>query len=81
MHENIHRIKEKINREGVQPNTLFKFVDLQEKGYIDAEDIRVLLQEHNVFCEAKNMKCLMKLFRKKIDERIKAKEFTSFVDL
>ena len=81
MHYNLFRLKERINREGVDPMSLFDYVDLENKGFLDAEGIRVLLQEHNVYCEAKDMKCLMKLFRKKVDERIKPKEFIEFIDL
>ena len=81
MHYNIFRIKEKINRDGIDPSSLFSYVDLENKGFIEAECIKVLLQEHNVFCESKDMKCLMKLFRKKVDERIRPKEFLNFIDL
>lgn len=44
MHYNIFRIKERINRDGIDPLSLFTYVDLEDKGFIEAECIKVLLQ-------------------------------------
>ena len=78
---NISRTKERINRNGIDPMKLFFYVDLDDKGFIEAECVRVVLEEHNVNCDSKGMKCLMKLFSKKVDDRIKPKEFIFFIDL
>jgi hypothetical protein len=46
---------------------MFRFLDLDMKGYLDAYSLEKTLKENNIFCDDKNMKCLMKIFRKKID--------------
>ena len=56
-------------------------MDLGDKGYISADCIRTMLEENNIFCEGRDLKCLMKFFRKKVDERISPQEFVSFIDL
>lgn len=70
MHSNLMRIREKINREGIDPFNLFRHIDLGDKGYISADCMKTVLEENNIFCEARDLKCLMKFFRKKVDERI-----------
>ena len=59
----------------------FRFLDLEEKGYISARCLQTALTENNVFCDDTDLKCLMKLFRKKVDERISVHEFVAFLDL
>jgi Ca2+-binding EF-hand superfamily protein len=59
----------------------FRFIDLQEKGYISARCFQDVLTENNIFCDEKDLKCLMKLFRKKVYERISLQEFIDFLDL
>ena len=48
-------------------NNYFRFVDLEEKSYVSAKCFQTLLTEHNIFCDDSDLKCLMKLFRKKVD--------------
>jgi len=45
-------------------------VDLEEKGYIDQADIKQLLEEEQFFCDSKDMKLLMRHFRKRVEERV-----------
>jgi Ca2+-binding EF-hand superfamily protein len=81
MHSNINHLKQKINHEGVNLKNYFRFIDIQEKGYISARCFQDVLNENNIFCDEKDLKCLMKLFRKKVDERISLQEFIDFIDL
>lgn len=70
MHSNINNIKNKIKQAGISFKSLFQYIDLESQGFITSQNLRELLEESNIHCEAKDIKCLMKLFRKKIDERI-----------
>jgi Ca2+-binding EF-hand superfamily protein len=70
MHQNINQIKQKINSFGSSITDFFRFVDLEDKGYISAKCFQTVLSENNIFCDESDLKCLMKLFRKKVDERI-----------
>lgn len=81
MHSNIANMKQKINSAGISLNDYFRFVDLEGKGYISSRCFQNVLTENNVFCDETDLKCLMKLFRKKVDERISQKEFATFIDL
>ncbi len=81
MHSNIANIKQNINSAGININDYFRFIDLEGKGYISSRCFQNVLTENNVFCDETDLKCLMKLFRKKVDERISQQEFVSFVDL
>ena len=81
MHSNINHLKQKINHAGINLKDYFRFIDLQEKGYISARCFQEVLTENNIFCDEKDLKCLMKLFRKKVDERISLQEFIDFLDL
>ena len=56
-------------------------MDIKNKGYIDANDVRELLEEKGVACDEKNLKCVMKIFGKRVDDKIVQKEFEKFVDL
>jgi Ca2+-binding EF-hand superfamily protein len=81
MHANINQLKQKINHEGINVKDYFRFIDLQDKGYISARCFQDVLTENNIFCDDKDLKCLMKLFKKKVDERICMQEFSQFLDL
>lgn len=81
MHSNITHQRQKINQSGTTLKEYFRFIDLQEKGYISARCFQEVLNENNISCDDKDLKCLMKLFRKKVDERINFQEFTAFLDL
>jgi hypothetical protein len=72
MHANISVSKQRINTSGVPLKQYFNFVDLEGKGYVSASCFQGVLTENNVFCDETDLKCLMKLFRKKVDERISA---------
>lgn len=67
MHSNINLIKQKISSTGMSLNNYFRFVDLEEKSYVSAKCFQTLLTEHNIFCDDSDLKCLMKLFKKKVD--------------
>ena len=81
MQANINHTKQKINTSGIPLTHYFNFVDLEEKGYISSKCFQSVLTENNIFCDDTDLKCLMKLFRKKVDERISVNEFVSFIDL
>ena len=67
MHSNLDSARRRINQSGISVGGLFKFVDLEEKGYISASCLQRVLSENNIFCDDRDLKCLMKLFRKKVD--------------
>jgi len=67
MHANINRRKQDIVSQGLHSADLFRFVDLDDKGYVTSDDFKAVLEENNTFCDAKDLKCLMRLFRKKVD--------------
>lgn len=67
MHANIYHIKQKINSVGIKVSDYFRFIDLEGKGYISSKCFQTVLTENNVFCDETDLKCLMKLFRKKVD--------------
>jgi hypothetical protein len=46
---------------------MFRYLDVNAKGYLDAESFDKIFKANNIKCDDKNMKCLMKIFRKKID--------------
>lgn len=81
MHSNIANSKKKINGSGMPLTEYFRFIDLEEKGYISSQCFKNALTENNIFCDDTDLKCLMKLFRKKVDERITVHEFVGFLDL
>jgi Ca2+-binding EF-hand superfamily protein len=70
MHSNVYHLKQNINSAGISLKDYFRFIDLQDKGYISARCLQDVLNENNISCDDKDLKCLMKLFRKKVDERI-----------
>jgi len=43
MHANLMKIKEKINRDGIDPINLFRHIDLGDKKYISADCIKTVL--------------------------------------
>ena len=75
MHANITSTKQRMMQEGSRPEDYWRFVDLEDKGYISAPCFQKVLTENNIFVDDKDLKCLMKLFRKKVDERITISEF------
>lgn len=81
MHSNIGQLKQKISASGVPLTSYYNYVDLESKGYISSRCLQNILNENSIFCDETDVKCLMKLFRKKVDERILANEFMAFIDL
>lgn len=67
LYHNLYELRRQINDEGLQPNNLFRYVDLADKGYIEAQDIKDLLEEKHIGCDNRDLKCIMKYFRKRIN--------------
>ncbi len=81
MHNNINRKKQDLLACGIHSADLFRFIDLEDKGYITADCMNHVLKEKNVFCDPKDLKCLMRVFRKKVDEPITIYEFQEFMEV
>jgi Ca2+-binding EF-hand superfamily protein len=77
---NLSALRKQIKDKGVLGVNVFKCIDVGNKGYLSVEDIQNLLDEKNVKYENKSLKYVMKLFRKKLNERIGVEEFEGFVD-
>jgi Ca2+-binding EF-hand superfamily protein len=80
MHTNLDKCRRKIKQDNISVGTMFEGLQLQNCGYVTSEDLRQLLQDNGINCEPKDLKCLMKLFNKRVNERISLPEFTNFVD-
>lgn len=50
----------------INPKLMFTFLDVHNKGYLDSDTLLTVFKEQNIFCDDKSLKCLMKLFRKRI---------------
>ena len=70
MFNNIQSTKLQINNDGINLNNLFKYVDVKNKGYIEAEDIQDLLEEKRIECDQRILKGVMKIFKKRLTEKI-----------
>lgn len=49
---------------------MFTSLDILNKGYLDSDTLLSVFKQNNIYCDDKTLKCFMKLFRKRIDERI-----------
>jgi hypothetical protein len=56
-------------------------MDVYNKGYLDSDTLLTVFKQKNIYCDDKSLKCLMKMFRKRIDERISFGEFAKFFEL
>lgn len=81
MHQNLNKCRLAIKQEGVEARQLFGYMDEEGKGFITSENIKAVMEENNTNCEAKELKCLMKLLDKKIDERVSSQDFARFIDV
>ncbi len=54
-------------------------MDVHNKGYLDSDTLLAVFKRQNIYCDDKSLKCLMKMFRKRIDERISYSEFAKFL--
>lgn len=59
---------------------MFTFLDIFNKGFLDSDTLLTVLKKHNIYCDDKSLKCLMKLFRKRIEEKITFNEFSKFIE-
>lgn len=59
---------------------MFISLDALNKGYLDSDSLLRVLKQNNIYCDDKTLKCLMKLFRKRVDERITFSEFAKFIE-
>lgn len=75
MFNNIQNTRRQINNDGVNVSNLFQYVDVKNKGYIDAEDIQDLLEEKRVECDQRILKGIMKIFRKRLNDKISYQDF------
>lgn len=75
MFNNIQSTKLQINNDGININNLFKYVDVKNKGYIEAEDIQDLLEEKRIECDQRILKGVMKIFKKRLTDKIQYQEF------
>ena len=56
-------------------------MDVHNKEYLDSETLLTVFRQNNIYCDDKSLKCLMKMFRKRINERISFGEFAKFIEL
>lgn len=75
MFNNVFRMREQINSEGLKVSNLFNYVDVKGKGFIEAEDFQDLLDEKRIECNQRILKGLMKIFRKRLNDKISYQEF------
>lgn len=75
MFNNIQNTRRQINNDGVNVSNLFQYVDVKNKGYIDAEDIQDLLEEKRIECDQRILKRIMKIFRKRLSDKISYQDF------
>jgi Ca2+-binding EF-hand superfamily protein len=75
MFNNIQNTRRQINNDGVNVSNLFQYVDVKNKGYIDAEDIQDLLEEKRIECDQRILKGIMKIFRKRLNDKISYQDF------
>ncbi len=45
-------------------------MDVQNKGYLDSDTLLTAFKQNKIYYDDKSLKYLMKMFRKRIDERI-----------
>lgn len=50
----------------INPKLMFAFLDVHNKGFLDSDTLLTVFKEQNIYCDDKSLKCLMKLFRKRI---------------
>lgn len=60
---------------------LFGLLDVYHKGYLDSDSLLTVFKSNHVYCDDKGLKCLMKMFRKRVDEKISFNEFARLVSL
>lgn len=77
LHFNLQKMREGMRR--LNPKQMFVFLDIYNKGYIDSETLLSVFKQNNIYCDDKSLKCLMKLLRKRIDEKITYSELAKFI--
>lgn len=64
----------------INPKSMFLSLDVHNKGYLDSDTLLTVFKHHNIYCDDKSLKCFMKLFRKRIEEKITYNEFSKFIE-
>ena len=65
----------------INPKEMFIVLDVHNKGYLDSDSLLTVFKQNNIYCDDKSLKCLMKMFRKRIDERITFSDFAKFIEV
>ena len=65
----------------INPKEIFIVLDVHNKGYLDSDSLLTVFKQNNIYCDDKSLKCLMKMFRKRIDERITFSDFAKFIEV
>lgn len=78
-HLNLYKLRESLKYADLKD--LFLILDVYNKGYLDSDSLLTVFKTNQIYCDDKGLKCLMKMFRKRVDERISFNEFVAFVTL
>jgi hypothetical protein len=56
-------------------------MDVLNKGYLDSETLLAAFKQNNIHCDEKILKCLMRMFKKRINEKISPADFAKFIEI
>lgn len=56
-------------------------MDVLNKGYLDSETLLAAFKHNNIYCDEKILKCLMRIFKKRINEKISSADFAKFIEI
>lgn len=56
-------------------------MDVLNKGYLDSETLLAAFKHNNIYCDEKILKCLMRMFKKRINEKISSADFAKFIEI
>lgn len=63
------------------PKDLFVFLDVSNKGYLDSESFAKVFRQNQIACDDRQMKCLFKMFKRRVDDKIMYLDFVRLLEV
>lgn len=63
------------------PKDLFVFLDVNNKGYLESESFAKVFRQNQIACDDRQMKCLFKMFRRRVDDKIMYMDFARLLEV
>lgn len=63
------------------PKDLFVFLDVNNRGYLDSESFAKVFRQNQIAYDDRQMKCLFKMFRRRVDDKIMYMDFARLLEV